>query len=265
MQDFPIPVRWLKLKAAEQEACHKIFNTANGWVAKNINKRISLPISIFLARWGVTPNQITYINGFLGVYSGVLAASGDVFHLLLAGLLFQLVSILDGCDGEVAKLTNSSSRFGAWLDTAADNISFIAFAGGVAYGLYHKTHAPWLVLASEISAVSCVILFGIMIHYLVRNKNSNASLVVYEKEVVSRSVEGSKTFLGHFIFYGKYLVKKDFFSFLFALMAILNQPQVIVFLTALGSALVAIVLTSLTLKQIYASRAALSHDISERP
>lgn len=237
--------------------------TGGGWVAKKVNKRFSIPLSIYLARWGVTPNQITLINLLLGIVSGILASFGDYVYLLAGGILFQCVSILDGCDGEVAKLNGKATRFGAWFDTVGDNLSFVVFVVGVTFGFYQKTHAHWVIILAEIALVSFAVLLSIMVSYLLRNQDGKASLTTYEKEVLNTSIAGKTGWLATFMRRGKFLIKKDFFALLFSLLAIVNLPQGIVFFAALGSGAVALILSALTLKQWRARKAALPTRVSE--
>ncbi|MBI4223369.1 MAG: CDP-alcohol phosphatidyltransferase family protein, partial [Deltaproteobacteria bacterium] len=81
-----------------------------GPVARHLNKRISLPISWQLAKWGVHPNWISAFNITLGWSTGFFTAQGTYPFYLLGGFLFQMASIFDGCDGEVAKLRGMTSK-----------------------------------------------------------------------------------------------------------------------------------------------------------
>ncbi len=255
MSRLPFPVSLLRLTASEQASSQKIIQGTDAWIARNVNKRISLPISILLARLGVAPNQITFVNLLLGIASGVIAAFGGYGNLLAAGLLFQLVSIFDGCDGEVAKLNQKSTKFGAWFDTVADNLSFVVFITGVTFGLYQQTHAAWILNLARLALLSFAVLLSIMISYLMKAKNSSASLVTYEKEVVSAEAKKQNLIVAKAMHYGKFLVKKDFFAFLFFFLALVNLPEGIVFFAALGSTAVAIVLSILAFKNRRARKA----------
>jgi len=247
--NLPFPLKQMGLSPEEQKGCEKILDGAGGLLSRRLNKRISLPISIFLARLQIKPNTVTYFNLILGLLSGFVIARGSYFHLALGGILLQIVSIVDGCDGEIAKLTHQSTPWGAWLDTLADNLSFIAFISGVAISYYRNTQAEWLIWLFYWIVFMLMILFGVMIRYLLKKKNATASLVVYEKEVVSKTFSDQKTMLSHFVQYGKYLVKKDFFSALFCSLALLNQPALILALTALGATVVVFVLSLVNFKQ----------------
>ncbi|KAB2838979.1 hypothetical protein F9K50_08370 [bacterium] len=200
-------------------------------------------------------HQITLFNLLLGILSGVIAAFGGYPNLLAAGILFQLVSIVDGCDGEVAKLNKQATKFGAWFDTVGDNLSFVVFITGVTFGLYQETHAAWILNLAKLSLFSFAILLSIMISYLIQQKGASASLVTYEKEVVSAKAKKQNPIVAKLVFYGKFLVKKDFFAFLFFSLAVVDLPQAIVFFAALGTSAVAVVLSVITFNGYRARKA----------
>ncbi|MFW9894402.1 MAG: CDP-alcohol phosphatidyltransferase family protein [Candidatus Thorarchaeota archaeon] len=62
-------------------------------------------------------------------------------NLLLFSLFVFITGIMDGCDGAIARLTNKSTKFGAFFDSVMDRISeFFIF-----FGLYifRKTQYLW--------------------------------------------------------------------------------------------------------------------------
>jgi CDP-diacylglycerol--serine O-phosphatidyltransferase len=67
------------------------------------------------------PNLLTTGALFCGFYAVVAAMRGD-YETAPIAILFALV--LDGLDGRVARLTNTSSKFGAEYDSLADMVSF---------------------------------------------------------------------------------------------------------------------------------------------
>lgn len=101
------------------------------------------PFVLFLIKIGVTPNMVTTI-GFLGnvaaaavlVYAGWLAGEeGFVTYglLTLAGCLIIGFSIFDMLDGQVARLGNMASVFGAMYDSVLDRYCELFTLGGTAY------------------------------------------------------------------------------------------------------------------------------------
>ena len=89
----------------------------DGIVSRHLNRRLSRPIARLLSRTPTTPNQVSVLS--LAIAGGAFAAF--VFgHPVVGGLLAQLCSVVDGVDGDLARLTGSSSRFGGFLDAVID-------------------------------------------------------------------------------------------------------------------------------------------------
>ena len=86
----------------------------------------------------ILPNLFTAGSIFLGVLSVVFASKGN-FENACWLILFSMV--LDGLDGRVARLTNTSSKFGVEFDSLADIVAFgvapaflLYFYIGIDYG-----------------------------------------------------------------------------------------------------------------------------------
>src|SRR5690606_9914877 len=75
-------------------------------------------------RTNITPNQITFGAGVLGLGSAVAFAMADWPWLVLGALLFHLSFVLDCMDGKIARLKGNGSVFGAWVDFVFDRIRF---------------------------------------------------------------------------------------------------------------------------------------------
>lgn len=120
----------------------------DGFLARHVNRRISLAISTRLWRTGLSPNVVTLFTLAVGLAAGAaFARSSAVAWGLLGATLFQLQSILDGVDGELARLLHRESRLGFWLDVACDNLTHMAVFGGIAAGLARDgPGGPWTVL-----------------------------------------------------------------------------------------------------------------------
>ena len=75
----------------------------------------------------VLPNLFTTANLFCGVYSLIATLNEKFFHAAIAILI---ANIFDIADGKVARITNTTSKFGIEYDSLCDLVSF-----GVAPGL----------------------------------------------------------------------------------------------------------------------------------
>jgi phosphatidylglycerophosphate synthase len=106
--------------------------SSDGPVSLLVNRPISTRLSGPLARAGVTPNQATLLATAVGVAAALLFAL-EVWWA--AGVALQASSIGAGIDGEVARRTGLTSRFGDFLDTVADRLVEVLALAGIGYGL----------------------------------------------------------------------------------------------------------------------------------
>jgi len=128
----------------------------DGFFSKNFNRHISTFLTRQLLKLDVTPMQISVVVLAVGLLSGWIEGRGGYRNALLGALLFELASIIDGCDGENARLTFRGSKFGGAFDITGDAATFVFFFMNLPIGLYKSTRSDlWLVLG----AVSFVSMF----------------------------------------------------------------------------------------------------------
>ncbi|MDY6795914.1 MAG: CDP-alcohol phosphatidyltransferase family protein [Actinomycetota bacterium] len=87
------------------------------------------PVGYALARV-VTPNLLTTFSIFSSAAAGYCFATG---RFVLGPWLMFLAGLFDIWDGQVAKLTNRISMFGAFYDSTADRVSDFVYALGALY------------------------------------------------------------------------------------------------------------------------------------
>ena len=76
----------------------------------------------------------------VGFYSAWLFSLGHYGTGVLAGALSLAASILDGCDGEIARLKYQESALGCWIETFGDYSYYIAIFIGLTIGAVRHTH-----------------------------------------------------------------------------------------------------------------------------
>jgi phosphatidylglycerophosphate synthase len=131
------------LRRAEDCLLESLVKPEEGFLSRHFERKISLAISRRLAATGVTPNAVTIVSGCIGLL-------GCSFFLLpgalaqTAGAILLLVhSVLDGCDGELARLKFEESRFGGALDFWADNVVHAVLFAAIAAGWGLAAGALW--------------------------------------------------------------------------------------------------------------------------
>lgn len=128
--------------------------TCEGFFNTHIFRRISICISWFLACLGVSPNVITTVSFTLSTFSGILFLLDFHAFKLEAISLFIIAFVLDMSDGEVARLTHRSSKFGAFYDPFLDRVIDIWLPFCLAAGFY---------VNSEISSDIMLIMLGLFV------------------------------------------------------------------------------------------------------
>lgn len=154
---IPVSGFWLDvdrpadLKRAEQSLLDRLRDKPNdGIISRYVNRPVSMLFSRYLVKLDVTPNQISLFSFLVSLVAAGLFALGGYLALILGGVLAQLASIIDGSDGEVARLKYQSSDFGGWFDAVLDRYAD-------AFLLFGLT---WHLLVKEISGL--VLFIGFM-------------------------------------------------------------------------------------------------------
>lgn len=126
------------LAAAEREIRAAVFKPTDHNLAR-FNRRMSLPISVALLRTPITANQFSIGLLILGLYSAWLFSIGSYLTGVAGAALSLAASILDGCDGEIARLKHQESDFGCWLETVTDYTYYVAIFVGMTVGAVRYT------------------------------------------------------------------------------------------------------------------------------
>ncbi len=108
----------------------------DGPVSRYINRPLSVMISRRLVNHRITPNQISVFSFLCSVLAAGLFALDGYLALLLGGFMAQFASVIDGCDGEVARLTYQSSSYGGWLDAVLDRYADALLLLGLTWHVY---------------------------------------------------------------------------------------------------------------------------------
>jgi phosphatidylglycerophosphate synthase len=106
---------------------------------KNGYLKVIDPVANWLVRRGVHPNTITVIGTLCTIAGGTIYATG---HIKTGGWFLGATALFDVLDGTVARRSNKSSTFGAFLDSTLDRLADGALLGGLAvfYALNPRHH-----------------------------------------------------------------------------------------------------------------------------
>lgn len=97
------------------------------WLNRTIYHRLSMPVARALSRTFVTPNMVSIAGGLTVVLAGLVYVRFDSIAGAVAGLLLHMFwHVLDGADGDLARITGRASAFGELVDGLCDYVSHLA-------------------------------------------------------------------------------------------------------------------------------------------
>ncbi len=118
-----------------------------GELVGEYNRRISRRLTAVLSRTNITPNQVSLMNFILGIFAAIilLIPTDTYFNLIItktpitfviAGILTYFFNVIDGSDGELARLKFMASEQGALIDSVYDRFGEFFLIWAMAYGTY---------------------------------------------------------------------------------------------------------------------------------
>ena len=124
------------LKKSEDKLLTNLKKTSDGPVSRYLNRPISIIISKYLVKTSISPSFISFFSFIISMLGAFFFFLGGYVNLVIGGILAQISSIVDGCDGEVARLKFQATVFGGWFDAVLDRYAdgFLLF--GLTYYVY---------------------------------------------------------------------------------------------------------------------------------
>lgn len=225
-------------KGAMKKLLKSLTKTTDGPISKTLNRPVSLWVSSIICNWGVTPFAITtfvFLFTLVGIY---ITYDGSYWAIAIGGIIFHIASVLDGCDGEVARLTYQSTEFGAWYDTLTDNIRygiFFCILGLVTYKINNWVLYPWAVAYFAALLIAHVVNSA---RFVIRSGGPGTFLVV-TKHFESLSEKKSNLW-ERIIMPISPIIKTDVSAFLAMVFCLLGFQQIMFWLGCVGITFMAI-------------------------
>jgi len=117
-------------------------------------QRLGDPVARALLRAHVRPNHLTVVGLGVSILAALALSQG---RLRVGALLLALAGLFDFFDGSLARLANSVSAFGAFLDSVVDRYSdLVVLLGVVLY--YHRAGDTLGVFLTMITMVGTIMI-----------------------------------------------------------------------------------------------------------
>ncbi len=114
-----------------------------------------------LARTAISPNMVTSAGLVMGLCAGWLFARGEATAANWAGVLFIMAAWIDHLDGELARASGKSSRFGHYYDHVAMMTAYAAMFIGMGIGLASRGMGGHFVTLGIAAGIAVVAIFSL--------------------------------------------------------------------------------------------------------
>jgi phosphatidylglycerophosphate synthase len=119
-----------------------------------VRASIERPVAGFFGRLGFSPNALTVIGFGIAVFAAWLTTAE---MWLAAGLVVAFGAVFDLFDGALARATNRTSRFGAFLDSTLDRAGEAVVYVGIAFGALVSNYEPVALFAATAMVASFMV------------------------------------------------------------------------------------------------------------
>ena len=211
----------------------------DGFVSRFLNRPISRRITRFLLKFPIHPNAWTISIFVLPLIACVFLVRGSYVSIVIGAAIFQAFSILDGCDGEIARAKNLESKFGERLDYFSDFVASLLYVLALGLGLHHSSEG--IVCAVLITANEVLLRAG-KSQTAVAPSTFHESFYARHRGMIGHS--GLLNLGERFVWWIFQLTKRDMALVVFLMLALLGLSQWILHLWVTVAA-VSVVLSAL--------------------
>ena len=198
------------------------------------NRRMSVPLSRALAQLPITPNQVTFFTLFVALLGAYYLSRGAYWPMLVGALLTQLSSILDGNDGELARLKIQDSDFGTWLDTLCDYVSYFVTFGALGWGLYTRTSEAYYLILVGVFFAGLAIAMPLLAYF--RQNHTRGEAGSFKQKVKKTlEIEEKQNIWSYISARMHHFATRATFSYFVLILGLLDGWSVLLHLAAIGS------------------------------
>jgi hypothetical protein len=221
-------------RRAEHRLLAALRKPTDGVFAQHINRYISLFLTSLLMRTGVHPNQVSVFTLVLGLVGGLVCASGGWLAAVIGAACLEAHSIIDGVDGELARLKHLRSRLGAWLDTVSDDLASSAFIVGLTINLW-RGGAGWPLVVGGLAVVAAVT-GRILVYWLLARvyRTGDQFALAWDFDAPEER-RGLRRVGAAVMTVLRAVIKRDCFATVFVALALVGRADVILVLCTAGA------------------------------
>lgn len=214
-------------RQAEKQLLETGRKPTDGYITRVFFRPVSLKLTRWLIKLGLTPNQISLIVLAVELLSVYLIYQGDYESMALGGFLFLLSSIIDCCDGENARLTCRVSRFGTIFDISADAFLYVIFFTVLPIGLFRATSNQLWLYIGAFGWMSMVSFYLQMIFYA-RKAGIGFNIVPIVREIEASIYHPEfRTWVDRVAARIAFIYRRDFFTVLACVLILVGGAKIL--------------------------------------
>ncbi|MFN2507458.1 MAG: CDP-alcohol phosphatidyltransferase family protein [Chthoniobacterales bacterium] len=215
----------------EREFLRDNGKSQDGLASRYVNRPLSRLISRWLLKLPLQPSTWSVLIFALPICATFFLCRGTYSGFVIGCAIFQLYSILDGCDGEIARAKFLQTEFGRRLDSICDLAGNMLLSVGLGTGLARQAEGPgWFYLMEGVAAAVLTITSeGILFLRRSRGESTPRSArwgdALYQRhhEFLERS--GFLCIGENLAWWLVQLTKRDMAMLAFLLLALVGWPQ----------------------------------------
>ena len=243
------------LRHAGAEIIRATAKPTDGIVSRYCNRPISQRLTSLMLhfRWA-RPWHATLLCALAALAMMACLLLGGPGGLIAGAVLFQVASVIDGVDGEMARATFRSSARGAMLDSLTDAATNLGFLAGLAFNLWQQGYA-------DAAWAGVVCFLGLAVGLALIATRVRASSDPFTFDAVKIALQNRGGWLGQALIW---MTMRDFFAAASAIMVLagFGMPLLMIFTVVILAWLVVVFVVLLVLRP---ASAAVQHASSGMP
>ena len=208
-----------EIPAAERDFLRRMGKPQDGVVSRFLNRPLTRPLTRFVLKFPITPTNWTLAIFLLPILTALFLWHGSYWSIVIGTAIYQLYSMLDGCDGEIARAKFLESKRGGRIDDLCDICGALLFV--VALGMGLSRSLGWFYAAEGIALAALIAVNEWLLHRPTVDAAAVVSEAAYPRhrqllETVGDSVVARAVLQ---------ITKRDVGILLFLLLALAGLPQ----------------------------------------
>lgn len=215
------------VKKANQGLFQFLRKPTDPFISRTLNRPVSLFLSKYLMRTPITPNMMTIVTLIISLFSVYFVLEDGYFYGVVAGVLFHLASVVDGCDGELARLKYQFTKLGELLDGAVDDFKNGLFGIALGIRIYHEaltensSFTQFYYSSIWIIGLAFILAKILQYNYLLKQKKTT-DILDYKYFFEEKKLEKSLSFGEQLIAFLRNFARSDVMAFFIMIMSLIN-------------------------------------------